>query len=450
MKAPLLVEFEQALREGLARPEHFWAAVVTAAAVALGWLVARRVQFGARRRLEALTATPRAHVDTLRFSIEGVRRLAFPVATLALLWLGEAAMRFGGVVTGSAEPRLLRLAMTLVGAMALIRLLVYVLQRALGRYQLIAAWERSIALVIWLVVALHVTGVLTDIVAWLEATRLPIGRPPVSLWALLTGALAVVTTLLVALWIGSSLESRLMQAGSLDMNLRVVLTRFGRAVLVLVAVLLGLSFAGLDLTVLSVFGGALGVGLGLGLQKIASNYVSGFIILLDRSLRIGDMITVDKHYGAVSQINTRYTLIKALDGSEAIVPNEMLVSLPVTNHSFTDRKVRIALKVVVAYGTDVRAALRILEAAAAAQPRVLQDPAPAAFLAGFGNDGLDLELGFWIQDPEAGRLSVQSDTALAILDRFAAAGIRIPAPQREVHLVGGGSIPEIGSATPAN
>ncbi len=235
------------------------------------------------------------------------------------------------------------------------------MQRAFGRFVAIASWERSISLVVWVLIVLHLTGLLGDVIDWMEATRLPLGKTPVSLWGLLSATMSVVVTLLVTLWLGSSLESRLMRTQSLDMNLRVVLARVGRAFMVLLALLLGLSFAGLDLTVLSVFGGALGVGLGLGLQKIASNYVSGFIILLDRSLRIGDLISVDKFYGAVARINTRYTVVEAFDGTEAIVPNEMLVSLPVTNHSLNNRRVRLAFKVFLRYGADLDQALRLAD-----------------------------------------------------------------------------------------
>jgi small-conductance mechanosensitive channel len=216
----------------------------------------------------------------------------------------------------------------------------------------------------------------------------------------------------------------------------VVLSRVLKAVLALVAVLVALSLVGIDLTVLSVFGGALGVGLGLGLQRIASNYVSGFIILLDRSLTIGDMITVDKFYGAVSQINTRYTVIKALDGTETIVPNEMLVSSPVINHSYTDRKVRVVVKVSVAYASDVDRALEVLVEAAQTQSRVLADPAPAAFITGLGADGVDLEVGFWIPDPEEGTLAVRSAIARLLLQRFKDEGIEIPFPQRDVRISG--------------
>jgi small-conductance mechanosensitive channel len=222
----------------------------------------------------------------------------------------------------------------------------------------------------------------------------------------------------------------------------VVASRLLKALLALVAVLVALSLVGIDLTVLSVFSGALGVGLGLGLQRIASNYVSGFIILLDHSLTIGDMITVDKYYGAVSQINTRYTVIKALDGTETIVPNEMLVSSPVINHSYTDRKVRVVVKVSVAYESDVDRALQVLVEAARGQPRVLAEPAPAAFITGFGADGIDLEVGFWIHDPEEGTLGVRSAIARVLLQRFKEERIEIPFPQRDIRI--SGISPELG------
>jgi small-conductance mechanosensitive channel len=200
-------------------------------------------------------------------------------------------------------------------------------------------------------------------------------------------------------------------------------------------VLVALSLVGIDLTVLSVFGGALGVGLGLGLQRIASNYVSGFIILLDRSLSIGDMITVDKFYGRVAQINTRYTVIKALDGTETILPNEMLVSTPVVNHSLSNREVRIVVKVAVAYSADVDRALGILSECARLQPRVLRQPEPGAFVTALGADGVELEIGFWIRDPEEGTLAVRSEISREVLRRFASAGIQIPFPQREVRIL---------------
>jgi small-conductance mechanosensitive channel len=207
-------------------------------------------------------------------------------------------------------------------------------------------------------------------------------------------------------------------------------------VLVLFGVLLALSSVGMDLTVLSVFGGALGVGLGLGLQRIASNYVAGFIILLDRSLRLGDLIAVDKYFGRVTQITTRYTVVRAGDGTEAIVPNEMLIATPVTNHTYSDKKVRLSVKVSVAYGTELAPTFAMMQAAARETARVLAEPAPHALLLGFGADGLDLEVGFWIADPEEGRLGVQSEVAQKIYKAFHDSAVEIPFPQRELHVRG--------------
>lgn len=435
MKDSPLDELLQALAEGLARPQHFWALVVIVVAVAGGWLVSGLVRRRVEARLAAATMRSGAAIDALRFSIDGFRRLAFPVTALLLLAAGEAVLRFSRVLTRTADARLLRLALTLLAAMALIRLLVYVLRRVFSNLSFIAASERVIALAIWLVVALHVTGALGDVVEWLDATKIPIGASKVSLWVVAMGALSVLVTLLAALWIGSALEARLMRAQQLEPNLCVVASRALKALLLLVAVLLGLSMVGIDLTVLSVFGGALGVGLGLGLQRIASNYVSGFIILLDKSLRIGDLITVDKYTGTVTQINTRYTVIRALDGTEAIVPNEKLVAEPVTNQSYSDRKVLIRSNVQVSYATDVDRALALLQQAARVSPRVLDDPAPGAALVDFGADGLNLALTFWIGDPENGRLNVTSEVNREILRLFRENGIEIPFPQRDVRVV---------------
>ena len=386
--------------------------------------------------MQAQSGQRAGRVDLLRFSIDGFRRLAFPIASMVLIVAGGLVLRAAGLVLRTGDVQILRLALTLLGAMAVIRLVVYVLRRSFPRSSWIGSFERAIALAIWMIVALHVTGLLSDLIEVLEAVHFPVGRQQLSLWDLLVGAVSVVLTLLLAMWVGSVLEARLMTATSLTANSRVVLSRLSKALLAFVAVLVALSLVGIDLTVLSVFGGALGVGLGLGLQKIASNYVSGFIILLDRSLTIGDMITVDKYYGAVSQINTRYTVIKALDGTETIVPNEMLVSSPVINHSYSDRKVRQAVKVSVAYASDIDRALQILVDAALSEERVLRDPPPAAFITGFGADGIDLEVGFWIPDPEQGTLSVRSAIARCLLQRFKEGDIEIPFPQRDIRISG--------------
>ena len=221
-----------------------------------------------------------------------------------------------------------------------------------------------------------------------------------------------------------------------------VFSRLATALLVLLAVLIVLPLVGIDLTVLSVFGGAIGVGLGFGLQKIASNYVSGFIILLDRSIRIGDLITVDNFYGEVKNITTRYVVVRALDGREAIIPNELLIATTVLNHSYSNRQIRLALNLQVAYRSDLQRATQLMEEVARKHQRVLADPPPKAFLLRFADSGVDLELGVWIGDPENGVLSIRSELLLEIWRAFQEAGIEIPYPQREVRILpGAGGVP---------
>jgi len=434
----LLQEVVELVREGIAQPRLLWQLTVVAAGLVGGWILARQVRHRIEGRIASESQRPGLRTDVLRFSIAGVRRLAFPVAAMLIVVAGWLALRVAGVVQRPADAQVLRLALTLLLALGGIRLVVYAMRRSLPQAAWLGTFERAIATLVWLGIAAHLTGVLGDAIAALESVRIPIGRSQISVWDLLMGAVSVVVTALTALWLGSTIESRLMSAETLTANSRVVLSRVIKALLLVVAVLLALSTAGIDLTVLSVFGGALGVGLGLGLQRIASNYVSGFIILLDRSLSIGDLITAaDKYYGKVTQINTRYTVIKALDGTETILPNELLVSTPVVNHSYTDRKVRIAIKVSVAYSADVDRALTVLVECARSQPRVQPEPPPAAFISGLGADGVDIELGFWILDPEEGTLAIRSEITRLVLRRFGEAGIEIPFPQRDVRIVAG-------------
>jgi small-conductance mechanosensitive channel len=252
---------------------------------------------------------------------------------------------------------------------------------------------------------------------------------------LLQGLMTVMLTVLIALWLAGVVEARLMHTEGLDANLKLVFARLSKALLIILAVSIGLPLVGIDLTALSVFGGALGVGLGLGMQKIAANYVSGFILLLDRSIRMGNLISVGNERGVVSQITTRYTVLKGMSGIESIVPNETLVGAVVQNETFTDPKVRIALPVQVSYATDLEKAMAILVEAARNQPRVMTDPAPGAFVEAFADSGINLQLGFWISDPTEGTLGIRSAINLEIWRRFKEEGIEIPFPQREVRVL---------------
>lgn len=281
---------------------------------------------------------------------------------------------------------------------------------------------------------LHALDILPEVIAWLDSQQVVLGTQKLTVWALMQGGAWVLVTLIGAMWLSGSVERKLMKA-PMDSNLRIVLARLAKVGLMFLALMVTLPLVGIDLTALSVFGGALGVGLGFGLQKIMANYVSGFIILLDRSIRIGDLISVGSDRGQVQQITTRYTVLRSPSGVQSIVPNETLISSIVQNEGLSDREVRLAVSVQVGYAASVEQALSVLEQCARAHERVLHEPAPKAFLHSFGDSGINLELGMWIGDPENGTLSVRSAVQLEILRRFRADGIEIPFPQREIRIL---------------
>jgi small-conductance mechanosensitive channel len=407
----------------LQQPEVIWQVGVLLVCFALAWLFDRWL--GGR-----YAAAKAAAGGELNFGRRGLTRIALPLAMLLLVLAARPLLAQWHHVN------LLKLAIPLLTSLVLIRAVMFVVRQSFrSSAPWLASFERTLALLVWGVVALHILGLLPDFIALLEEVSFTLGKEKLNLWLILQGLGAVLATLFVALWLGGLLEARLMSAQGIDGNLRLVFSRLLRALLILLAVLIGLPLVGIDLTTLSIFGGALGVGLGFGLQKIAANYVSGFIILLDRSIRIGNLIDVANMRGVVTRITTRYTLLRGMTGVEMIVPNELLVSSVISNETFSDPQVRIATQVQVAYGSDIERAMAILVDAARAQPRVLADPPPKAFLVAFADSGINLELGFWIADPEEGSLQIRSDIHLAIWRAFKAAGIEIPFPQREVRLL---------------
>jgi small-conductance mechanosensitive channel len=408
----------------LQEPGVIWQIGVLAVCLAAAWLFSYIVH---SRRARASSENAQTAVQ---LGHRGLRRLAFPLSALLLVLVARVLLAKWHHVN------VLSLAVPLLVSLAVIRSVFFVLRISFSGPWL-ASFERTFAAFAWSVVALHITGLLPDLINLLEGIAFTVGKQQLNAWMILQGIATVLATLLVALWVGGMIEGRLMAAPGLDSNLRIVFARVARAVLMLIAVLIALPVVGIDLTTLSVFGGALGVGLGFGLQKIAANYVSGFIILIDRSIRIGDLIAVGEDKGQVTRITTRYTVLKGLAGVEALVPNEVLVGSVVQNQSFSDTQVRIALPIQVAYGTDLERAMAILVEATVGQSRVLRDPAPKAFVAAFGDSGIDMELGFWVSDPLEGTLQLRSDINLAIWHAFQAAGIEIPFPQREVRLLRG-------------
>ena len=361
----------------------------------------------------------------------GMRRVGFPLAMLLAVLLGRDVAHLW-----LANTHLLNLAVPLLLALVGVRLAVYALRYVFEPRESLRLWERTAAWLIWGAFALHITGLLPRIHAAMEALSFQSGSHRFSLWLLVQAAAVVVAAVILALALARIVESRLMGVTQMNLSLRLALSKAARTVFLILAVLVALPAVGIDLTVLSVFGGALGVGIGFGLQKVASNYVSGFIILLDRSVRIGDLVTVDSKYGEVSQINTRYTLLKAPDGTESIVPNETLITQTVVNHSLSRPHVRVALSVQVSYDSDLERAEALMLEAAHSQSRVIfDDPGnlPRVYLKEFADNGILLELAVWIRDPSEGQNNLRSDINWAIWRLFRQAGIEIPFPQRVVH-----------------
>jgi small-conductance mechanosensitive channel len=374
-----------------------------------------------------------------RFDMGGVKRVAFPLTALLLVIVGKAIIRHWH------PPHLLNIAVPLLVSLAIIRLAVYMMRFIFAPSSWLQTSERLLAALVWIGVALHITGFLPDILHLLDELSFNVGAQRVSALLILQGLISIAVTFLAALWLGRLMENPIMHAEALDMNLRVVLAKSVRAALIVVGIMIALPAAGIDITVLSVFGGALGVGLGFGLQKIASNYVSGFIILLDKSIHLDDVITVDNRYGAVSRLTGRYTVIKGLDGTESIIPNETLITSTVINHSYSDRNVRVKIPVQVSYQSPLESAMGIMLQAALHHSRVLREPPPRVYLAEFADSGINLEMSVWISDPEEGQMSLRSEINLEIWREFQKQGIEIPYPQRDVRILAAPAAPQQGS-----
>jgi small-conductance mechanosensitive channel len=318
-------------------------------------------------------------------------------------------------------------------ALAAIRLIARVLSAAYPNSRAAKLIERFFSWFVWLGVVLWLLGVLPLVRQELDAAQFNFGKAKVSLLTVFEGLLSGALVLIVTLWISAAIESRLLRETVQDLSLRKIAGNAIRAVLLFVGMLLALSAVGFDLTALSVLGGALGVGLGFGLQKLAANYVSGFVILAERSLRIGDTVKIDGFEGRVSDIKTRYTVVRSPSGREAIVPNEKLITERVENLSTADPTLQLTSAVSVSYKADVDLVRRILADAATKSPRVLANPSPAAHLSAFGADGLEFTLCYFINDPDNGQLNVRGEVNLAVLAALREAGIEIPHPQRVVH-----------------
>ena len=346
--------------------------------------------------------------------------LLMPVAALVLLGLGWR------ILFRQAPAPLLHLAVALLLALSVARLGARLVRTLLqSQIALGSRWERLIARTVWVLFVLHVLGVLDAALDLLEELSLPVGDHHVSVLRILQGVLMIGLALVLSLWLGRVLERRIMGVDTLDASLRVISTKLLRGVLLAFAVLFTLPLIGVDITFLSVLGGALGVGLGFGLQKIASNYVSGFIILLDRSVRLSDVITVDGRRGLVSHMEARYTVLKGSDGTETIIPNETFVTATVINHTLNDRSGSVGFPLWLDHEADVHRAIEALEGLLKARPEIMTQPAPAAQLSQMTDIGLELQVSWLVADMSRNDPAFRAAMLLAALDTLRAHGVRL-------------------------
>ena len=402
----------------LAQPTALTELAALVACVLLAWLLVR--------------VASRAHLvadgNSILFGRRVVDGVLFPLLLLTFAYAAQTllARLFPVAVFKVAVPVLL--------ALVVIRLGVKVLQVAFKEAPFVRALERTISWLAWLAMVLWVSGLLPVILEELDDIKWKVCNSTLSVRTMLEGAVTAGVVLLITLWISAAIETRLLRSATgNELSLRKAVSNATRAVLMFVGLLMALSAVGIDLTALSVLGGAIGVGIGFGLQKLAASYVSGFVMLAERSVRIGDNVRVDNFEGRITDINARYTVVRSLGGRESIVPNEMFISNRIENLSLADSRVLQATVVSVSYDSDVELVMRLLTEAALAQDRVLRDPGPGVNLTNFGADGLEFTLNYWMTDPENGQQNLRSRINLAILQSLRGNGIEIPYPQRVIH-----------------
>ncbi len=386
------------------------------------WLIDRRV--GAR-----LSTRIAGSASVKKLSLNAIQRLFAPIIALGLFIVAQQvfeALNYNNDIIDFAIP--------LATSLAVIRLTVYFLRKAFPLTPLLKTWENIFVITVWLLFAMHIVGWLPDFIKSLDSIAFTAGKSRISLLIIIKAVASVAMFIILALWISALIERRLANTAELSTYLRIGISKTIRVVLLILATLLALDLIGIDLTALTVLGGALGVGIGFGLQRIVSNFISGFILLFDRSIRPGDVITINNSFGWVKELRARYVVIKDRDGIDTLIPNENLITSQVINWSYTDKNIRIKMPIQVSYGDDPGYVLDLMLEVANSYARVLKDPPAVGRLMGFGDNGIDLELRLWIDDPQNGVNNIRSDIYLAIWDKFKEQGVTIPFPQRDVYI----------------
>jgi small-conductance mechanosensitive channel len=388
--------------------------------VVAAFLAARLIGPRAQATVERVTQGRRFELQTRRIAT-ALAPLTLPIAWLILLWLSVLIAAQAGL------PRqIITIIVSLLTAWVVIRLTASLVRDPV--------WSRFVTLVVWTIAALNILGLLDPTMTMLDSAAVTLGGLRISVLTIVKAMLSLAVLLWLATLASRLLERRITSLPNLTPSLQMLIVKLLKIVLVAIAIVAALRTVGIDLTAFAVFTGAIGVGIGFGLQKAVSNFISGISILIDKSIKPGDVISVGDTYGWVSSLGTRYVSVITRDGMEYLIPNEKLISERVVNWSYSSAEVRLKLPVGISYRADLRQAIELCQEAATATPRVLEVPRPVCLVKGFGDSMVDLELRIWINDPKNGVSNVKSDVFLRIWDKFHAQGIEIPFPQRDLHL----------------
>ena len=404
-------------------PANWWQLGVILLSLALAWLISRSI----------LRLANRHHLQEQgglrKFTLRSIERVVFPISALLMILIASSVFH-----TLRLPVNLFHLAMPLLLSFALIRMLVYLLRKGFAPTPLLKAWESIISTTVWIIVALYLLGVLPAVLTTLDSLGFKLGSTRITVLSVINFILLVALLFTLAMWLSAVIERRMHKTSYLSPSMRVGLSKFSKFFLIGLSFFIALDAVGIDLTALTVFGGALGVGLGFGLQRIASNFISGFLLLFDRSIKPGDVISIGNKFGWVEALRARYIVVRDRDGVDTLIPNENLITSEVINWSYSDRNVRLKMPVSISYGDDPNQAIALMIEAARQHPRVLSNPEPVGRLMEFGDNGIALELRIWINDPEKGVNNVRSDINLAIWRAFKDNHVTIPFPQRDVHV----------------
>lgn len=408
----------------LNQPQNWLQLVILAVSLLLAFLLAHFLGNYLFERTAALDAR-----NLKRITLRSIKRILFPLSALLLVLICRTILHAYGQAL-----QLLNVAVPLLLSLAGIRLLIYILRKSFKPSPLLKAWENIISISIWLIVVLYLFDLLPAVRSSMQDIGFKLGSTEFTLLSIVESTIYIAVFFTAALWFSASIERRLRASKVINASIKVALAKFIKFLVITFAILIGLDTAGIDLTALTVFGGALGVGIGFGLQRITSNFISGFLLVFDKSIKPGDTISIGDKFGWVEELRARYIVVRDRDGVDTLIPNENLITSEVINWSYKDPNVRLKIPVSISYHDDPELAMQLMEQAAAETARVLDNPPPGARLMAFGDNGIELELRLWINDPQQGLNNVRSEANLNIWRKFQEAGITIPFPQRDVYV----------------